>query len=66
MKKVTAGVALLIFISSLALAQVKSPEQFLGYKLGNRYTPHFICELLQAGSSSGARHGKAGAIWHHQ
>ena len=25
----------------LAFAQVKSPEQFLGYKLGDRYTPHF-------------------------
>lgn len=41
MKKVPAGVALLLFISSLALAQVKSPDQFLGYKLGARYTPHF-------------------------
>src|SRR5688572_11474379 len=41
MKKVTAGVALLLLISGLAMAQVKSPEQFLGYKLGARYTPHF-------------------------
>lgn len=41
MKKVPAGLALLLFISSMALAQVKSPEQFLGYKLGARYTPHF-------------------------
>jgi hypothetical protein len=41
MKKVPAGVALLLFISSLALAQVKSPDQFLGYKLGARYTPHY-------------------------
>jgi len=41
MKKVPAGVALLLFISSLALAQVKSPDQFLGYKLGTRYTPHY-------------------------
>jgi hypothetical protein len=41
MKKVSAGVALLLLISGLALAQVKSPEQFLGYKLGARYTPHF-------------------------
>ena len=39
MKKV-AGVALL-FITSLAVAQVKSPDQFLGYKLGSRYTPHY-------------------------
>ncbi|OQP62357.1 zinc carboxypeptidase [Niastella vici] len=41
MKKVPGGVALLLFISSLALAQVKSPDQFLGYKLGTRYTPHY-------------------------
>ncbi|WP_207510303.1 M14 metallopeptidase family protein [Longitalea luteola] len=41
MKKVPAGIVLLLFISSLALAQVKSPDQFLGYKLGSRYTPHF-------------------------
>ncbi|WP_205510764.1 M14 metallopeptidase family protein [Longitalea arenae] len=41
MKKVPAGVVLLLFISSFALAQVKSPDQFLGYKLGARYTPHF-------------------------
>jgi hypothetical protein len=40
MKKVLAGVALLL-ICSLALAQVKSPEQFLGYALGSRYTPHY-------------------------
>lgn len=40
MKKVAAGVALL-FITSLALAQVKSPEQFLGYKPGSRFTPHY-------------------------
>jgi hypothetical protein len=40
MKHVPAVVALLL-ISSLALAQVKSPEQFLGYKLGSRFTPHY-------------------------
>lgn len=40
MKKVPAGVALLL-ICSLAVAQVKSPEQFLGYKLGTRFTPHY-------------------------
>ena len=32
---------LLLLVSSFASAQVKSPEQFLGYKLGSRYTPHF-------------------------
>lgn len=41
MKKIPAGVILFLFISSLGLAQVKSPDQFLGYKLGTRYTPHF-------------------------
>jgi hypothetical protein len=40
MKKVPACVVL-FFITSLALSQVKSPDQFLGYKLGTRYTPHF-------------------------
>ena len=40
MKKIPAGVALFL-ITSMALAQVKSPEQFLGYKPGSRYTPHY-------------------------
>ena len=30
-----------VLASSVALAQVQSPDQFLGYKLGSRYTPHF-------------------------
>src|SRR5688500_7594367 len=30
-----------VLASSIALAQVQSPDQFLGYKLGSRYTPHF-------------------------
>ncbi|THU40649.1 zinc carboxypeptidase [Niastella caeni] len=40
MKKVPVVLALLL-ITSLALSQVKSPDQFLGYKLGTRYTPHY-------------------------
>lgn len=28
-------------ISGTALAQLQSPEQFLGYKIGTRYTPHW-------------------------
>ncbi|RYZ60640.1 MAG: zinc carboxypeptidase, partial [Chitinophagaceae bacterium] len=33
---------LLICLSSFAgFAQLKSPEQFLGYKLGERFTPHY-------------------------
>ena len=33
----------LLFISgcTLGFAQPKSPDQFLGYKLGSRYTPHY-------------------------
>ncbi len=31
---------LLFFASSSAFAQLQSPEEFLGYELGDRYTPH--------------------------
>ncbi|WEK33768.1 MAG: M14 family metallopeptidase [Candidatus Pseudobacter hemicellulosilyticus] len=31
----------LICISAFASAQLQSPDQFLGYPLGTRYTPHF-------------------------
>lgn len=31
----------LLFAMSNLLAQVKSPEQFLGYKIGTRFTPHW-------------------------
>ena len=30
-----------ILMTAVMMAQVQSPEQFLGYKLGSRYTPHF-------------------------
>lgn len=40
MKKVL-SVALLLSISFASLSQLKSPEQFLGYPLGSRFTPHF-------------------------
>lgn len=30
-----------LFISYTAIAQLKSPEEFLGYKIGSRYTPHW-------------------------
>ncbi|MEP7373645.1 MAG: M14 family metallopeptidase [Chitinophagaceae bacterium] len=35
--------SLLIFSSFIcaAVAQIKSPEEFLGYKIGTRYTPHW-------------------------
>lgn len=32
---------LLLFVAMIGYSQVKSPEQFLGYKIGARYTPHF-------------------------
>jgi hypothetical protein len=33
--------SILLLISLAAFPQVQSPDQFLGYKLGSRYTPHF-------------------------
>src|SRR6187200_1473764 len=38
-KKFLVGVAILFFIS--ANAQLRSPDEFLGYKVGTRYTPHW-------------------------
>ncbi|HWJ26659.1 MAG TPA: M14 family zinc carboxypeptidase, partial [Flavisolibacter sp.] len=32
---------LLLFIVSFSFAQLKSPEEFLGYKIGTRFTPHW-------------------------
>ena len=40
MKKIVLALAILC-LSFVAISQVQSPEQFLGYKLGSRYTPHF-------------------------
>ncbi|MFT3827559.1 MAG: M14 family metallopeptidase [Chitinophagaceae bacterium] len=40
MKKVAALLSL-VLLAGWSIAQVKSPDQFLGYKLGSRYTPHF-------------------------
>jgi hypothetical protein len=31
----------LLFLTVYAAAQLQSPEQFLGYKIGSRYTPHW-------------------------
>jgi len=31
----------LVIVLSNAMSQVSSPDQFLGYKLGSRYTPHY-------------------------
>lgn len=41
MMKKTLALWLLVLSASMGNAQIKSPEQFLGYKLGARYTPHF-------------------------
>lgn len=32
---------LLVFLATVSIAQLKSPEEFLGYKPGTRYTPHW-------------------------
>lgn len=32
---------LLVLLANWSAAQLQSPEQFLGYKIGTRYTPHF-------------------------
>jgi hypothetical protein len=40
MKKVLIAL-LLLSVTIAAESQLKSPEQFLGYPLGSRYTPHF-------------------------
>lgn len=31
----------LLLITSLTFSQIKSPEEFLGYKIGTRFTPHY-------------------------
>ncbi|MEO6539472.1 MAG: M14 family zinc carboxypeptidase, partial [Ferruginibacter sp.] len=31
----------LLFISNSLFAQLKSPDEFLGYQLGNKFTPHY-------------------------
>jgi hypothetical protein len=40
MKKILAGIVFL-FLSAAVWAQLQSPNQFLGYELGVRYTPHY-------------------------
>jgi hypothetical protein len=38
-KRILLAVAAFVFVA--ANAQLKSPEEFLGYKIGTRYTPHW-------------------------
>jgi hypothetical protein len=40
MKKLGALLAF-VFYCAISLAQVQSPEEFLGYKIGTRFTPHW-------------------------
>jgi hypothetical protein len=39
-KKLT-GILLILLTSLISYSQIKSPEQFLGYKIGTRFTPHW-------------------------
>jgi Zinc carboxypeptidase len=41
MKKISASVLIALTVLSSLNAQLKSPEEFLGYKIGSRYTPHW-------------------------
>src|ERR1051325_8062692 len=41
MTKRTLFFSFLLFIFSLVKAQLKSPEDFLGYKIGTKFTPHW-------------------------
>jgi hypothetical protein len=31
----------LLFVSNVLFAQLKSPDEFLGYQLGSKFTPHY-------------------------
>jgi hypothetical protein len=41
MRKYILIVPVLLLLSVVSAAQLKSPEEFLGYKIGTRYTPHW-------------------------
>ncbi len=41
MKKRILTLLLLLMVSATAFAQLKSPEEFLGYELGEQWTPHY-------------------------
>ncbi|WP_259069165.1 M14 family metallopeptidase [Mucilaginibacter sp. X4EP1] len=41
LKKIYALVILLSFVCTAFSQEIKSPEQFLGYKLGDQFTPHY-------------------------
>jgi len=41
MRKRFAALLFLLFSVLVSTAQVKSPEEFLGYRIGTKYTPHW-------------------------
>jgi hypothetical protein len=41
MRKLLVGSVAMLWFCSLATAQVQSPEKFLGYKVGTKFTPHW-------------------------
>ena len=40
-RKLTCSLLFLFVVCQIGFAQLQSPEQFLGYKIGSRYTPHW-------------------------
>jgi len=56
-KKLWVGIVILFFVS--ANAQLKSPDEFLGYKIGTRYTPHWkIVSFFQQVAASASANVK--------
>ena len=41
MREKSLMIIVLSFLAIASFAQLKSPEEFLGYKIGTRYTPHW-------------------------
>src|SRR6476620_9043430 len=40
-RKLSVLISLTLFIFKIGFGQLQTPEQFLGYKIGTRYTPHW-------------------------
>lgn len=58
---------LLSLVSVISMAQPKSPEDFLGYKIGTRYTPHWkLVSYFQYVAQSSPSIVKAAAVWRNQ
>lgn len=41
MKKISLLICLFVIFTNLIFSQLKSPDEFLGYPLGSKYTPHY-------------------------